>query len=309
MSADDAGTGVVSGQQILDLSHLTSPDELAGITRITRVGTVIVPEALAAAYAAIPKFRVGGTVYVPSNANVRLHTGSLVVGGAGLGAAQDVLIVVGALIVTSPVTEPVPRQISVVGSVLAPKGSEATLGPALGGGFGSVAYYRYAEGQDIKLCTGQVKLSGSSLANPAGGPDDVLVAAGQVIVTGEVPKIGYAQVVASGQLILPAASRDVLEPRVQANGQVLWYQAEPRMIFDDTEVGPEFFRLLERPISLVLLGDLTITDGVTPELLREKVSDSALLGDIVAPAAVVPMLQVLTTEAFGSIRAADGQGS
>ena len=309
MSADDAGAGVVSGQQILDLSHLTSPDELAGITRITRVGTVIVPEALAAAYAAIPKFRVGGTVYVPSNANVRLHTGSLVVGGDGLGAAADVLVVVGALIVTTPVKQPVPRQISVVGSVLAPKGSEAALGPALGGGFGSVSYFRYVAGQEIKLCTGQVKLSGASLANPAGSPDDVLVAAGQVVVTGDVPKIGYAQVVASGQLILPAAGRDVLEPRVHANGQVLWYQAEPRMIFEDTEVGAEFFRLLDRPVSLVLLGDLTITGDVTPELLREKVSDIALLGDIVAPAAVVPMLQVLTTESFGSIRAADGQGS
>jgi hypothetical protein len=310
MSADDAEPGVVNGQPILDLSHLTSAGELAGISRINRVATVIVPQALAAAYATIPKFRVANTIFVPDGANVRVHTGALVVGGDGLGSADDVLVVVGVLIVTSPVSGPMPTQISVVGSVLAPRGSEGTLGPALSGGTGSVTYFRYVEGQEIKLFTGQVKLSGTSLANPAGSPADVLLAAGQVIVTGEVSKIGFSQVVASGQLILPARSRDILEPRVQANGQVLWYQAaEPRILLEDTEIGADYFRLLDHPISLVVLGDLTITENVPHELIREKVTDIALLGDLTAPAELVPLLQVLTTEAFGSIRVADGSGS
>lgn len=310
MSADDAAPGEVNGQSILDLSHLTTADELAGISRINQVATVIVPQALAAAYATIPKFRVANTVFVPDGANVRVHTGALVVGGDGLGSPDDVLVVVGVLIVTSPVGGTLPRQISVVGSVLAPKGSEGTLGPALSSGTGSVTYFRYVEGQEIKLFTGQVKLSGTSLANPAGSSADILLAAGQVIVTGDVPKIGFSQVVASGQLILPARSRDILEPRVQASGQVLWYQAaEPRILMEDTEVGADYFRLLDHTISLVVLGDLTITENVPHELIREKVTDIALLGDIIAPAELVPLLQVLTTEAFGSIRAADGSGS
>jgi hypothetical protein len=97
---------------------------------------------------------------------------------------------------------------------------------------------------------------------------------------------------------------------VQASGQVLWYQAaEPRILLEDTEVGADYFRLLDHPISLVVLGDLTITENVPHELVREKVTDIALLGDIIAPAELVPLLQVLTTEAFGSIRAADGSGS
>jgi hypothetical protein len=57
--------GVVERQGVLDLSHLTSPDELAAITRISRVGAVVLPESLAGAYAAIPVSKVGATVFVP----------------------------------------------------------------------------------------------------------------------------------------------------------------------------------------------------------------------------------------------------
>jgi hypothetical protein len=98
---NETESGVVSRQGVLDLSQLTSADQLAGIRRIERVGTVIVPVSLAAAYATIPVTRVGNTIYVPDGARVRVHTGPLMVGGDGLGSAEDVLIVIGVLIVTS----------------------------------------------------------------------------------------------------------------------------------------------------------------------------------------------------------------
>jgi hypothetical protein len=301
--------GVVRRQGVLDLSHLTTPEELATIHRIERVGTVVVPNSLAGAYAKIPTERVGSTIYVPDGANVRMHTGPLVVGGDGLGGPEDVLVITGVLVIVSPVTGPVPQRISVIGSVLAPSGSESALGPALGGGVGTVTYYRYVEGQDIKVLTGQVRLSGASLANSAGGRDDVLLAAGQVVLTGPIATVGYAQVVVAGQLIAPAASREVLEPRLQVQGQVVWARSDEARVFtDDTEVGPDFFRLLDQPVSLVLLGDLTITAGVTEAMLREKVTDIVLLGDVTAPAEVVPMLQVLAVDALGTIRASDGPG-
>jgi hypothetical protein len=204
----------------------------------------------------------------------------------------------------------VPRQVTVVGLVLAPRGSETTLGRALGGGAGSVSYYRYAEGQDFKVLSGQVKLSGAMLANPGGQPGDVLIAAGQVVVTGPVTEVGYAQVIVAGQLIAPAASRDLLEPRIQIAGQSAWYRAgEPRIMLEDIRVGPDFFRLLDHPVSLVLLGDMTVASGVSEDMVREKIADVILLGDITAPPELVPVFQVLTTEAFGEIRAADGPGS
>jgi len=305
-----AGGRVISGEAVADFSHLTSKGDMAAIGRIEKVGTVIVPKSLAAEYARIPTSKVGATVFVPDGANVRIHTGSLTVSGDGLGAAEDVLVVIGMLIITSPVTGEVPRQVAVVGLVLAPRGSEAALGRVLGGGAGSVGYYKYTEGQDFKVFSGQVKLSGAMLANPAGQADDVLIAAGQVIVTGPVTNVGYGQVVVAGQLIAPEASRELLEPRMQVTGQSAWYRAgEPRIIMEDIRVGPDFFRLLDHPVSVVLLGDMTVAPGVTEDMVREKITDIVLLGDITAPPELVAVFQVLTTEAFGDIRATDGPGS
>jgi hypothetical protein len=305
--ADDRGA--VRGQPVLDLSHLRSPEELSGITCIEQVAAVIVPESLAAAYARIPASRVAAVVYVPDGRNVRVHTGSLIVGGDGLGAPEDVLVVVGMLVITSPVTGTVPRRISVVGSVFAPRGSERLLGPALSDGVGNVSYYRYVDGQDVTVLTGQVRLSAAMLANPAGRPDDLLIAAGQVVVTGPVATVGYARVVVAGQLVAPATSREMLEPRMQVQGQAAWFQTDnPWVSYEDTQVGPDFFRLLDHPVSLVLLGDLTIAAGVTETMVREKVTDIALLGDLRAPAELVPLLQVLATDALGTIQADDGPG-
>jgi hypothetical protein len=309
--SEQAGNrGVISREALVDFSHLTSAEDLAGISRIDGVAAVVVPESLAAAYAGIPSSGVAATVYVPDGTNVRVHTGSLMVGGDGLGSAEDVLVVIGMLIITSQVTGALPRRISVVGLVLAPRGSESALGPVLGGGAGNVLYYPAAQGQEFKVLAGQVKLSGASLANTSGQPADVLIAAGQTVITGPVTSVGYAQVIVAGQVVAPAASREILEPRMQTQGQSAWYRAdEPRIIAEDTSLGPDFFRLLDHPVSLVVLADLTIAPGVTEASVKEKVTDIVLFGDVTAPADLVPVLQVLAADAFGTIRASDGPGS
>jgi hypothetical protein len=248
---------------------------------------------------------VASTVYVPSGQHTRVHTGSLIVGGDGLGAEDDVLVVVGLLVVTSPVTGPVPRRIHVVGSVLAPKGSEGALGPSLAGGSGGVSYYPYAEGQDIKVLSGQVRLSAAMLANAAGRPDDALIAAGQVTITGAIDAIGYRTVLIAGQLLAPAASRDVIEPAVQIQGQATWYEGtKPRIFNDDATFGPDFFRLLREPASLIVFGDLTLSEGVTETMLGEKLDALTVFGDVIAPAGLLGAVQVLATDVFGDIRAA-----
>ena len=85
-----------------------------------------------------------------------------------------------------------------------------TQGDGVGaiGGTGGVSYYTPADGQDIKVLSGQVRLSGAMLANPAGQADDMLIAAGQVVITGEVTTVGYRYVIIAGQLAAPEASRD-----------------------------------------------------------------------------------------------------
>lgn len=301
---------VIRDQPVVDFSHLTSPEELAPVSRVEHVAVVIVPEALAAAYAAIPSSGVATTVYVPGGPNVRVHTGALVTSGDGLGAADDVLVVVGMLLITSPVAAPVPKHISVVGGTLAPRGSEALLGQALAGGSGGVMYYPHTEGQDIKMLSGQVKLSGAMLANPAGTPADILVAAGQVVVTGEVTTVGYRSVIVGGQFAGPAASRDAIEPVLHIQGQSGWYEGgSPRVFNSDASLGPEFFRVLDHPVSLVVFGDLAIADGVTETMLREKITGVSVFGDVTAPPELVGVVQALATDVFGDVRASDGPGS
>lgn len=300
---------VIRDQPVLDLSHLTSPEQLAAIRGIEDVALVVVPESLAGAYAAIPVSDVASTIYVPANANVRVHTGSLAVGGDGIGGADDVLIVIGMLVITSQVASPLPQRIHVVGSVYAPRGSEPLLGQALAGGTGAVSYYQHADGQDIKVLTGQVKLSGTMLANPAGTPDDMLLVAGQVAVTGEVTTVGYRHVIMAGQVAAPDASRDQIEPASQIQGQVGWYAGEPRVFFNDTHLNADFFRLLDHRVGLVVFGDLTIAPGVTETMLREKVAGITIFGSVTAPPELVGAVQVLATDVFGDIAASDEPGS
>jgi len=302
--------GVIEGQGVLDLSHLTSPDELAAITRISGVGAVVLPESLAGAYAAIPVSKVGATVFVPDGLKPRVHVGSLIVGGDGIGAPDEMLVVVGVLVITGQVTGELPGRISVVGSVFAPRGSEAALGRVFGGGVGTVTYYRCQEGQSgphVKMLSGQVRLSGAALANHAGEPSDILVVAGQVIITGEVGPIGYSQIFVAGQVLAPEAAQTDLETRMDVQGQTVWYRSgDPRIFLDDVELGPDYFRLLDHPISLIAMGDLTIGAGVTTDLLRANVADIVLLGDVLAPAEAVPAIQALATAIMGQIRVADG---
>ncbi|MBM2620532.1 hypothetical protein JIG36_34030 [Actinoplanes sp. LDG1-06] len=302
--------GVIEGQGVLDLSHLSSPDELAAITRISSVGAVVVPESLAGAYAGIPVSAVGGTVYVPDGLTVRVHVGPLVVGGDGIGSPDEILVVVGVLVITGTVAGELPARISVVGSVFAPRGSEAALGRVFGGGVGTLTYYRYREGQsapNVKMLSGQVRLTGAALANPGGEPDDILIAAGQVIITGEVGSIGYGQIFAAGQVLAPQTAQGELETRLEAQGQTVWYRSgDPRVFYDDTELGPDYFRLLDHPISLISFGDLTIGPGVTAELLKQKVTDIVVLGDVRATAETVSAVQVLATDIYGQIQVADG---
>ncbi|MQA80707.1 MAG: hypothetical protein GEV10_19875 [Streptosporangiales bacterium] len=307
---DARPTGVVEGVPLLDLSHVASEDDLDFLSSIEKVAVVVVPEHLVAALHRIPMRKVASIVAVPQGANVRMHTGSLMVGGEGLaepGGDNEVLVVTGALIVTSPVTSVGYRQIVVTGLVLAPRGSESALGSGLTSVTGGVVYYRYAEGQELRQYSGTVKVSGATLANQGGTPDDVLVAAGQLIVTGPVTEVGYQQIVLAGQLLAPRDSEASIAPALMVQGQVAWYSGDPRFLVGDETYGRAFFEMLDGPQELAILGDVTIEDdGLTPELLREKISDLTLVGRLTAPKALVPAFQVLATEKLGEIRASDG---
>ena len=300
--------GVIQDVAMLDLTPMTSAEELDGITRISDVAIVLVPESLMAAVVGIPMDDVAMVVPVPTGVEVREHTGALVMGGEALAspdAENAALIVMGTLILTSQVPRVTYRQVIVMGLVLAPHGSESALGAGLTRVTGSVDYYPSAEGQEVKVSTGQLRASGEVLANPNGGPDDILVVAGQLIVTGPVTKVGYRRIVVAGQVLAPVDSQPVLGPVMIVKGQLVWYAGQPRFFVGKERFERSFFELLDRPLSLALVGSFEIDPDVPPALLREKVEEITLVGKLVAPRQLVGVLQLLTTEKVGKITVAE----
>jgi len=300
--------GLIRDVALLDLTPLTSAEDLAGITRLEDVAIVLVPESLMPAMVAIPMDDVAMVVPVPDGVQVHNHTGSLVMGGEALAdpeAENAILVVTGTLILTSPVPKVAYRQVIVIGLVLAPHGSESALGAGLTRVTGSVDYYPYAEGQEVKVSTGQLRADGEFLANPTGGPDDILVVAGQLIVTGPVATVGYRRIVVAGQLLAPGDAQAVLGPAIVVKGQLAWYTGQPRIFVGKETLGRSFFELLDRPLRLALVGRFQIDPDVTVELLRDKVEDVILVGKLVAPRQLVGVLQLLTTEKVGTITAAE----
>jgi hypothetical protein len=299
---------VIRDVALLDLTPLTSVEDLAGITRLEDVAIVLVPESLMSAVVAIPMDDVAMVVPVPDGVQVHNHTGALVMGGealAGPQAENAILVVTGTLVLTSPVPKVAYRQVIVIGLVLAPHGSESALGAGLTRVTGSVDYYPYAEGQEVKVSTGQLRADGEVLANRAGRPDDVLVVAGQLIVTGPVATVGYRRIVVAGQLLAPRASQPVLGPAIVVKGQLAWYTGQPRFFVGKERLERSFFELLDQPLNLALVGRFEIDPDVPPELLRDKVSEIVLVGKLVAPRQLVGVLQLLTTEKVGSITVAE----
>jgi hypothetical protein len=300
--------GVISDVALLDLTPLSSAEELAAITRISDVAIVLVPESLMPAVAGIPMDDVAMVVPVPDGVEVRSHTGALVMGGEALAAPEAenaTLIVTGTLILTSPVPKVAYRQVIVMGLVLAPHGSESALGAGLTRVTGAVDYFPYAEGQEVKVSTGQLLADGEVLANAAGGPDDVLVVAGQLVVTGPVATVGYRRIVVAGQVLAPRESQSVLGPAVTVKGQLAWYSGRPRFFVGKERFERSFFELVDQPLTLALVGSFEIDPEVTPELLRAKVQDITLVGKLVAPKRLVGVLQLLTTEKVGKITVAE----
>lgn len=300
-------TGVIEGVPLLDLSHATSADDLAHISAIRSVATVVVPEQLASALTRIPMESVAQVIHAAEGAHVRVHTGAVLLGGDALaepGGDNEVLVVTGGLIVTSPIERIGFRQVFVTGAVVAPYGSESALGAGLTGVTGAVVYYRLGEDQRFHQLNGTTRISGESMANPGRSPDDILLANGQLLITSPVREVGYQQVIMSGQLLAPRESEPVLMPKLTLNGQAGWYDGTPRFLVGDERYGKAFFELLDRE-SLAFVGDMVFEDDVTAEVLMESVTEIILVGEIRAPRDAVPAVQALTREKYGEILASE----
>lgn len=300
--------GVIANVAVLDLTAMRSREELAQIKSISRVANVIVPESLAGALAAIPMRKVANILAVPDGARVNAHVGALTMDGAALAAATDtptVLLLTGALVITSPVERVGFHDILTVGVVVAPEGSEAALTPVLRRVVGRVAYYPWVAGQKVRVFQGDTRVKGDVLANAGGSPDDIAIAAGTLLVTSPPPALGFRQLVVVGTLVAPEESEVVLSPALNVVGNAVWYTAPPRLFTGRDRFSEAFFELLDGPVTLVLNGDFVLERDVSAQTLKEHVATIALNGMLRAPASLVPLLQVLAVHKQGVIQALD----
>jgi hypothetical protein len=300
--------GVVENVAVLDLSTMRSVEELNRIKSIRNVANVIVPESLAGALAAIPMRNVANVVPVPDGARVNAHVGAMTMSGAALAAAGDaptVLMLTGALVITSPVERVGLHSILTVGAVIAPEGSEAALTPALRRTVGRIVYYPWVEGQATRVFQGDTRVKGDVLANPGGGPDDIAIVAGTLVVTGPVSTVGFRRIVVIGTLVAPEASEVALSPSLDMVGDAVWYTAPPRIFSGSEQISAGFFELLDEPVTLVLSGAIKFDADIPVALVKEKVAAIALSGAVKASRELVPLLQVLAVQKSGVIGTLD----
>ena len=295
---------------VLDLTGANAAEALNGITRLVNVATILASESLLPRLSSIPMERVATVVPIPEGSRVRLLSGQLVLSGEALanpnGDPDEVLVIAGQVVVTSPIERVGYKHLIVMGQLLAPVGSETGLGAGLTRMGGQVQFYPYSPGASVRVLTGTVRHTPAELANPAGQPSDILLVVGQLLIT-EIPEqVGYRFISAVGQVLAPRGSESILAGHLQPLvGQVVYYTAPPR-IFDGRETFyGAYFELLDEPITLVLDGTFTFEEDIPLDVFKQKVAGIVFDGKLIAPRRLVPMLQALTLARDGTIIASD----
>jgi len=294
---------------LLDLTGANAAAALEGVTRISHVAAILVPESLVSRLSSIPMEGVAATIPVPAGRRPRVFSGQITLSGEALANAEgqdaDMLVIAGKLIITSPVQKVGYADLIVMGQIFAPHGSETALGAGVSRMSGQVIYYPYVDGAMIRLNT-SATISGDALANTTGDASDVLLNMGQLVVTSAIQRLGYQRVVVLGNLLVPGATDPgLLERFTSIGGQVATYTAKPRVFDGKDHFSAGFFELFDEPMTLVLDGKFSFDEDIAPELLRQKVSAIVLDGKIRAPRRLVPMLQMLCVVRDGSIQAGD----
>lgn len=311
----NVGVGTAAAREIrnvgmLDLTGLDSPDSLDEVVSIRNVGVILVPEPLLPKLSRISMRNVGTTIPVPPGARPRMFSGDIVLGGDALanpdGGPEDVLIVTGNLVITSPVAKVGYGHFIASGDVIAPEGSEAALGAGLTRMSGDLFFYPYTAGASVRVRVGSQEMSGRDLGNPSGQETDILLVVGTLAVTGPIERFGYHHLVAVGTLVLPPGSEEVMAGRVTTlGGRVIYSVARLREFTGQDSFGRGFFEALDEPILLVVTGQCTLEEDVTPDILKQKVAGIILTGNLVASRQAVGMAQALTLAKTGVITTSD----
>ena len=293
---------------LLDLTGADASTALDGVTRISHVATILVPESLLPKLSSIQLENVAATVPVPDGRRMKVWTGQITLSGEALSAKaskDEALVVAGQLILTSPVREVGYADLILMGQIIAPTGSETALGAGATRLSGQVLYYPYVDGANVRTVFGST-VSGEALANVAGEPTDILLSVGNLVVTSPIQRLGYQHVVATGHVVVPRGTDSELLSRIiPVGGQLATYTAQPKVFEGKDHFSADFFELFDEPITLVLDGKFSFDQDISRELLLQKLAGLVLDGKISAPRHLVPVLQARSIARDGKISADD----
>lgn len=156
----------------------------------------------------------------------------------------------------------------------------------------------------VTVIAGQGKFTGEAMAQ--GDPDTLLVVAGQLMITGVVEKVGFRGIYVAGQILAPIGSEAALTSKLtNLLGQAFFYREGARMFLGNDRIGKDFLEFLNGPTAIMITGNLAFEDDVTVELMKAKVGEIALCGNLEVPRHLYPLAQFLTTEKTGNINVRD----
>ena len=138
-----AAGGIIQNVGMVDLRG-SSNEDIARIKLIENAGCILVAESRQGALANVAKKNVGVIIPIPDGAKIKLHVGQLKMSGEALEIADDpdaLLIIVGQLLITSPLKKIGYKRVHIIGQVLAQRGSEDAIVRGVSNMIGQVIYY------------------------------------------------------------------------------------------------------------------------------------------------------------------------
>ena len=155
----------------------------------------------------------------------------------------------------------------------------------------------------VVIRTGQVELAGEALSSDAAA-NQILVASGEIVITPPITECRYRQMHVTGQLLVPRSGRAAVSAALTTmSGQMSTYPDDMpiRTVNGNAEYDAAFLNLLDRPECVVVNGKLTLADDVTDDLLKAKVGEIVLNGQVSAPRSAAAAARFLCREQNGQI--------
>jgi len=300
--------GVIHDVGLLDLRSAKDAERLKGIKAIRDVGTIIISETLQSMLAGIAISDVGMVVPVPEGANVSVQVGQLRMSGEALAepAEDTILVLVGQILITSPVRKVGYREIRMMGQILAPRGSEAALAAKVSNITGQIVYYPWTgPEQDLRVLVGDNTLDADFLEQLAGPTVLIIVGNAKFAedITPEALKVKVPGMLLVGNVAVPRTLRGVVQALSERVGNLMVYPPGARFFSGDDTLVAEDFEYMPESSAMAITGELTFAKDVTPDLVKAKVRDIALTGVLRAPKRLLPLLRSLISEKTGTLQA------